>query len=414
MKILIVNSLDTIGGAAKASYRLHKALIEEGIDSTMLVQLKYGDDFTVIGQSSKISKLFNLIRPVLDQLPLKIFNKKTETIFSPSWFGFNSIIKKINEINPDIVHLNWITGGMIKIENLLKINSKIVWSLHDNWAFTGGCHIKWQCERFKDKCGKCPNLASKKDNDISRWVWKRKYRTFTKMNNLTIVGLSKWGIDSSKQSSLLKTKKHVLIPNPLNTSIYRPFNKPKARELWNLDINKKYILFGAISATKDINKGFSKLSTALEKVKNHSNVELVVFGSSKPKNPPKFKFKTHYVGELHDEISLVSLYSAVDVMVVPSLQEAFGQTASEAMSCGTPVVAFKTSGLIDIIDHKINGYLAIAFDTTDLANGIDWVLYNINYEDLCTKAREKVQKEFDSKVVAKKFIKLYKEILNQN
>lgn len=99
-------------------------------------------------------------------------------------------------------------------------------------------------------------------------------------------------------------------------------------------------------------------------------------------------------------------------MIVPSLQEAFGQTASEAMACGTPVVAFGHTGLLDIVDHKLNGYLAKPFDTTDLACGIEWVLDAKNYDALCQNAREKVVREFDSAIVAKKYISLYEEILN--
>ena len=94
-------------------------------------------------------------------------------------------------------------------------------------------------------------------------------------------------------------------------------------------------------------------------------------------------------------------------MIVPSLQEAFGQTASEAMACSTPVVAFGATGLLDIVDHKENGYLAKPFESKDLAKGIEWVLNSESYDKLCVNAREKVIKEFDSKVVAKKYIKLY-------
>ena len=168
-----------------------------------------------------------------------------------------------------------------------------------------------------------------------------------------------------------------------------------------------------MSATSDPRKGFKELSEAVVKMRKTDSIELVVFGSSKPQSAPDFGFKTYYLGCLSDDISLVTLYSAVDVMVVPSLQEAFGQTASESMACGTPVVAFCTTGLLDIIDHKLNGYLAKPFDTTDLKNGIEWVLNASNYDELCVNAREKVVREFDSKVVAKKYIELYEEILSE-
>ena len=412
MKVLIVNTSDIQGGAARAAYRLHKALLNEGIDSQMLVQKKSSDDYTVIGPISKIEKTFSFLRPQLDQLPVKFYKNRTKTLFSPSWIGNKKIIQKINEIDPDIVHLHWICGGMIKIEDLLKIKKPIVWSLHDNWAFTGGCHIKWDCEKYKNECGACPRLGSNKIKDLSKWVWDRKYKTFNKINNLTIIGLSKWVTECSKNSTLLKDKKHITLPNPIDTTVFKPFDKDKARELWNLPKNKKLILFGAMSATSDVNKGFKQLIEVLQKLNKTNEIEFVVFGSSKPKNAPEFGFKAHYVGKLEDDVSLVTLYNAVDVMVVPSLQENLSNTIMESLSCATPVVAFNIGGNSDMIEHQINGYLAKPFDTTDLKNGIEWVLNADNYDELCQNAREKVVKEFDSRVVAQKYIKLYEEVLN--
>ena len=153
MKILIVNTSDTGGGAARAAYRLHQALLAREIDSQMLVQHKGSDDFTVLSPTSKIKKGINLLRFTLDVFPVSFYKNRTKTLFSPAWLPFSGIVDKINEINPDIVHLHWICGGMIKIEDLAKIKAPIVWSLHDNWAFTGGCHIMWECEKYKENCG---------------------------------------------------------------------------------------------------------------------------------------------------------------------------------------------------------------------------------------------------------------------
>ena len=138
MKILIVNTSDIDGGAARAAYRLHKSLLQQGIDSQMLVQRKSSDDFTVLTEEKKTTKYFNKLRPIIDSIPVRFYKERTKTLFSPSWFGFGNIVDKINEINPDIVHLHWICGGMIKIEDIARINAPIVWSLHDMWAFTGG------------------------------------------------------------------------------------------------------------------------------------------------------------------------------------------------------------------------------------------------------------------------------------
>jgi glycosyltransferase involved in cell wall biosynthesis len=412
MNILIVNTCDISGGAARAAYRLHRSLLSAGIDSKMLVQTKKSDDYTVIPVygSSKIGKAFSLIRPTLDQIPVKFYINRIKAPFSPSWLPFSKVVEKINEINPDIVHLHWIAGGMIKIEDLAKINKPIVWTLHDEWAFTGGCHYSWNCERFSNSCGACSVLDSDKEYDLSKKVWIRKNKVFKKIN-MVIVSPSKWLYDCSKKSSLLKDKRHKVIPNPIDADLFKPVDKSISRKIWNLPQDKKLIAFGAISATSDIRKGFKELSEALYKIADKKNIELVVFGSSKPKNSPDFGFKTHYLGHLHDDISLTILYNAIDVMVVPSLQENLSNAIMESLACGTPVVAFKVGGNDDMVEHLKNGYLAKAFDIDDLRNGIEWVLNTPNYNELCKNAREKVLREFDNKIVAKKYIELYEEVL---
>ena len=215
-----------------------------------------------------------------------------------------------------------------------------------------------------------------------------------------------------KDSKIIDSEKIVQLPNPISTSTFKPNNLDSVLELWSLSGDKRYILYGAIDSTGDLNKGYNELLSALKFLRNDETIELVIFGSNRPVNELDLGFKTHYVGFLNDEISLVALYSLASVMVVPSIQESFGQTASEAMACATPVVAFNTSGLKDIVDHKVNGYLATSYDPQDLANGIHWVLNNEGYDDLCKNARNKILQSFDSNVVAKKYIETYNNILS--
>ena len=401
MKILIVNSNDIIGGASRAAFRLHESLLSEGVNSQMLVQHKKSNIPSVISTNSKIRKIFiNPFRPALDHILMKFIG--TKVLFSSSYMPFSEIIKQINHINPDIVHLHWVTGGMMKIEDLSKIKVPIIWSLHDMWPFTDGFHY----DGYYDVCRNRGTSMPK--NFLSDKVFYRKQEAYSKISNITIIGLSKWMSDCAKNSSLLKNKQHINLPNIIDTSIFKPFNKKKSKELWNLKSNKKIILFGTLNAADDPRKGFSELSKALRKL-TMRNIELVIFGSEKPKHPADFGFNTRYLGSIDDDESLAKLYSAADVMVVPSLQENLSNAIMESLACATPVVGFNIGGNKDMIEHKENGYLAKPFDVTDLKNGIEWTLKN----DLSTKAREKVLLNFDSKIVVKKYINLYKNILNQ-
>lgn len=399
MKILIVNISDLNGGAARASYRLHRALLCEGIESKMLVQYKVSDDYTVLTETSRSRKTFNILRSLIETIPIKIFKQKRKDFFSPSWFGFSNVVDKINKINPDIVHLHWINDGMIKIEDLVKIKSPIVWSLHDMWAFTGGYH-------YDDE-----NRDYLRDGSLlEKWIFKRKKRTFSKINNMTIIGLSHWLYESAKESFLLKNKKHVSLPNLIDIDKFKLIDKSVAQALFGLPNDKKLILFGAMNAGSDPRKGFSEFSMAL-KYLNDEKIELVVFGMSEPQESEELGFITHYMGNINDDVALIALYNSVNVVVVPSLQENLSNVVMESLACGVPVVAFDIGGNSDMIEHKQNGYLAKPFDSIDLANGIEWVIHNENYEELSKNARKKVVNYFDSKVVAKKYIELYKDIL---
>lgn len=400
------------GGAARAAYRLHRALLSSEVDSQMLVQSKISDDYTVIGPQGGLQRFASIVNPVLDSLLVRFYKSKRGTLFSPSLVSFRGIARKINKLNPDIVHLHWICGGMIGIGEIAKIKAPIIWSLHDDWAFTGGCHIKWECEKFKQQCGACPHLGSTAKYDLSRIIFNKKKKIFRRLKNIVIVGLSSWLASCAKESSLLKNISIINLPNLIDAQAFSPIDKNIARDLLGLPINKGLILFGAYNATNDINKGFKLLCDAL-KILKMDNIELVVFGSSKPMNPQIFKFRTHYLGHLHDDVSLRLLYSSSNVLVVPSLQEAFSQTALESFSCATPVVAYGATGIVDIIDHKKNGYLAKPYEAEDLARGIEWVLSHNDYFTLCKNARNKALNCFDEKIVIQKYIRLFKEVLEK-
>jgi len=409
MKVLIVNTSDSVGGAARAAYRLHKALIVFGIDSKMIVQSKQSNDSSVFGSQTKFGKGISVIRPTIDQIPVKLYKNKSKSLFSPAMTPFSNIVQQINDLNPDIVHLHWVCGGMMKIEDISRIKAPIVWSLHDMWAFTGGCHYDEECGRYQGNCGYCKVLNSNKEHDLSSCIIKRKNKSF-KNNDFIIVGLSQWLASAAKESYLFKDNKVVNLPNPIDTDLFKPFNKKQARQLWNLPENKKLILFGAVGATGDPRKGYRELMNALSKL-NIEDIELVVFGSSEPKGMPDLKFESHYIDRLYDDISLITLYNACDVMVVPSIQENLSNSIMESLSCGVPVVSFDIGGNSDMVEHYKNGYLAKPFNSNDLANGIDWVINNIHYNDIALNARGKIVREYDINKVVKNYIELYKTVL---
>ncbi|QZZ22102.1 glycosyltransferase family 4 protein [Leptothermofonsia sichuanensis E412] len=409
MKVLHLSTSDIDNGGARAAYRLHQGLQALQCDSQMLVRAKFSSDDSVTAERSLITKL----GPPASSLPLRFYPQRNATMFSPQWFP-DVITARARQIDPDIVHLHWVCNGFLQIESLPRFAKPLVWTLHDMWPFTGGCDYVRDCTHYQKSCGSCPQLGSNRSRDLSRQVWQRKVKAWKNIN-LVIVATSRWMADCACSSSLFQDRRIEVIPLGLDTEKYKPINQRIARELLNLPQEKPLVLFGAINATSDQRKGFHLLSDALKCLGQTGwadQLEVIVFGSSKPATSVDLGFKAHYLGRLHDDLSLALAYSASDVMVTPSIQEAFGQTASEALSCGTPVVAFNTTGLQDIVDHQLNGFLATPFEVEDLAKGIVWVLEDSDrHQKLRFQARQKSLREFASQTQAQRYLSLYQEIL---
>lgn len=412
MRILHL-STNASGGAARAACRLHQGLRGIGLDSRMLVQFTYGSDPTVIGPTTLAERAMAKLRRYLDSSLVRLYRQRQDALFSPAVLP-DRLGSRIAALDADIVHLHWVAFGFLGVESLKGFQKPLVWTLHDMWPFTGGCHIDNDCGRYRDSCGLCPILSSSKERDLSRWVWRRKHRAWQGLN-LIVVTPSRWLADCARGSSLFKDLPIEVIPLGVDITRFRPADQHLARELFSLPHDKKLILWGTTGRISNQLKGFQFLEAGLHelaKMGQAASVELVVFGASEPLDPPALPVKTHFLGHLHDDVSLALLYAAGDVLVVPSPRENFPQVAVEAMACGLPVVAFGTTGLLDIVDHQHNGYLAEPFSPESLARGIAWTLEDPGpRQDLSRRAKQKAEHEFALPVMAQRYADLYTEIL---
>jgi glycosyltransferase involved in cell wall biosynthesis len=412
MKILYLNGADVEGGAAKAATRLLQAVHAKGADARLHVQRKSGDDSLVDGPGSPLARAFGFARPTIEQLLLGIGPEKTIGPFCAAYLP-DGLARLAFDPAPDIIHLHWV-ARMMRLETLAGFKVPLVWTMHDSWAFTGGCYLPGDCTRYRESCGKCPVLDSSEDADLSRRIWERKKRAWRGLD-LTVVTPSKWMADCAMSSSLFHDVRVEVIPNGIDIHRFRPSDRNTARDAFSLPHDKKLILFGAKEATSDRNKGFHLLVEALRQlasVPGHDRMELVIFGSTEAAPPPDCGLRTHYLGWQQDEANLAQLFSAADLFVLPSLQENLPYTVMEAMACGIPCVAFNQGGVSDLIDQEQNGYLAHPYEATDLARGIAWVLENEErWNGLASHARQKVEQEFAVEKVAERHLALYWEIL---
>lgn len=424
-----------MGGAAIACLRLLAILEQtEGVEVTMLVQEKKRDNPNVQAIAETwLQKKLAFVRFVQERLYFKFQekNKEIRFAFSPANSGIDISEHPLVQ-EADIIHLHWINFGFLSLkslEKLFKLNKPIVWTLHDMWAFTGGCHHSGDCENFQISCGNCVQyLKNPSPTDLSNKIWQRKNAILDRSlrlrsgngqlqsgRNITIVGCSQWLSNRAKKSSLLKDFSVKAIPNPLDTNLFSPQNKAEARTKLGLPIDKKLILFVAAKVSV-IWKGFSYFQESLEILKSqHSHnedIELVVLGESDAETIQKLPFKAHALGRISDVNQIVLVYSAADVFVTSSIQENLPNTIMEAMACGTPAVGFEVGGIPEMIEHQQNGmppngFLAKYKSSESLAEGMKWVLFEANHEELSKNARQKVIDNYSEKVVLEQYLEVY-------
>ena len=373
MKVLQLNYSDINGGAARAAYRIHHALPNSGINSQMLVNVASSGDWTVQRPTGKLAKASHRVRPHLVTPLILLLHTDNHVLHSPAVLP-SRWPERLNASDADVVHLQWVQHEMLSIADIARIRKPIVWTLHDMWAFCGAEHYTTD-HRWRDGYRRDNRPAYESGFDLNRQTWQRKCKHWRRP--LQIVCPSQWLAVCVRSSALMHDWPVAVVPYPVDTDRWQPIDQRLARQLLGLPQDCPLLLFGAIGGGKDPRKGMDLLLAALAHLRTEPSLQtlqLVVFGQLAPQSPPQLGFPVHYIGHLHDDLSLRALYSAADVMVIPSRQDNLPNTGLEAHACGTPVVAFDTGGLPDIVANHITGALAEPFEPASLAAAIRWVV----------------------------------------
>lgn len=417
MKVLFVNTNDISGGAARAAMRIMRGVQQSGVEAQMFVKDKYSKSPDVIPLSTYTPSsnwLLYIFKWVIQKFKNRyhMFKwhpyKRTKLNVFMSDLRYTDIHGALQKLDYDIVHLHWINNRFLDIRELAKIHKPIVWTLHDSWPFCGVCHVPYDCKNYQTRCGACPMLGSKEVQDLAYEIFEKKLAIYQNLN-LHIVTPSKWLCECTKKSALFGRFPIQVIPNCIDTDLFRPLDKAETRSKLGLSLQKKYLLFGAMHATTDRNKGFKMLLSAI-KCLSCTDVELIIYGTDEKLEQYLIPIPYRVMGYIRNDEEMAQLYNVADVTIVPSLSENLSNTIMESLSCGTPVVAFNIGGNSDMIDHQQNGYLAEEKNAEDLANGIQWCLNKNADGKLSSGAREKVMKTFSTSIVAEQYKNLYRTL----
>lgn len=408
MRILQVSESDNIGGAAIATSRLND-LLNSNIcfESELLVNRKKTNGLRIIFPTSIFDRFYAKLMPhiLIKYNTIKFGTSALTILKSKSSFFF---LKSIKNSKFDILHLHWVNNGFVGLDDLNLINKQIVWTLHDNWLFTAGCHSTQGCDKFADSCNECPKIANKKFQHNLDLQFSEKLDKLQKLKDkINIVVPSQWMYENAKKSKILNGFKINIIPNFIDVDLFTPKDKANSKEKLGFEKEAKYLLFGATDPINDSNKGFYYIQK-MASAGALNGYKLIIFGKVNNHDQVKLDIPFIIMDSVYDKNKLVLLYNVAELVIMPSIHESFGQVAAEAMSCGIPVLCFDTTGLKDVVDHKINGYKAELKNVNDLIEGFNWIISNA---DLNKSARLKIVNSFSEEIILKKYQLFYSNLL---
>jgi len=417
MRVVHLSTSDSSGGAARAAYRLHTGLRRIGVDSSMLVEEKKTDDPHVRRFKPPADFLSRLKRRMRRKAIARDGARYPNRPASLDWFSDDrtpygdQLVAELPSC--DVINLHWVAGFVDYggfFPAAARLGVPLVWRLADMNAFTGGCHYDDGSGKFTDRCGACHQLGSSDQIDLSRQIWLRKKAALAQVpkDALHLVATSRWIAAEAKRSSLLADRDVTIIPNGLDVRDFAPRDMKFSRDFFDLPPGAKIVLFAADSAAT-VRKGFAYLAEALQGMTGVENLLLVSVGGGDPKITG---LPHRHLGRIRDDRVLSLAYSAADVYVIASLQESFGQTVSESLACGTPVVAFASGGIVDMVRPGVTGELAPTRDVPALRDAVRRVLSDpAKRSQMSENCRRIAVAEYSLEVQAKSYETLYRSLI---
>lgn len=315
----------------------------------------------------------------------------------------------------DIVHVHNTHGGFLNLRAVSALSriKPVVWTLHDEWSYTGHCASTLGCERWRNGCGECPHLTIYPaiSLDSTRILARMKARSYEK-GRFLVTAPSEWLVQRARES-ILKSREVRHVPNGIDTTIFHPRNRAAVRETLGLPQDKKIVMFAADAATINPLKGYDYLSKAFAHPRLSARNDLLLLGIGGTAGDIRGEFEVRWEGRIDNSRIMAAYYAAADLFVLPSLAENSPLTVLEAMACGVPVVAFDVGGVPELVIHKKTGYLANYRDISDLAEGIGYILELVpeEYNEISDACCRMIQNSHTLSQVGADYLGLYGEVM---
>jgi glycosyltransferase involved in cell wall biosynthesis len=424
MRIVHMDSSDARGGGARASFRVHVGLRRRGHESKVFVVYRLTHDPDVVAFVPEALGPVGRVRRRLRKLRVRADFARYRRTRPPRMWRFSdartehrdAVGRQLLRLLPaDVLNLHSVVG-MIDYEHffpLLPPDLPVVWRMPEMAPFTGGCHYDEGCGRFVGRCGACPQLGSSDPNDLSRQTWQRKERALRCMaGRVHLVAPSRWIGEQAGRSSLFGQFPVTVIPNAMDTDEWTPVDRPAARSALALPPGARVVLFAAADTLNRI-KGFAYAAEAVAALADVPDVTLLSVGHNDPPVPASVRHV--HLGPINGDRLLRLVYAASDVCAVPSLAESFGQTVTEAMACGTPIVGFDTGGLRDTVREGATGYLVPPADAPAMAAALRRVLTDPDLRArLGAESRRIAVAEYGLALQAERYERLYEAVVEES
>ncbi len=409
--LLVAHSFS--GGAGRAAERLFKAVSTHESGSLSFLGLvgerDRGKEPIVTDSISKFQP--STFQKIAIEVPTRLARlaggPKDSGLLSPPLIN-TGLLHRINHSKPDVVNLHWLGHNTLSIKEIARIGAPIVWTLHDEWFYRGTEHYGDDSRPYQGY-SKVPG-SSGRLFDLNRMVWNLKRRHWT--TPMTLVSPSNWLAKNASNSVIGRHHTIHVVPNPLDTDFWTPIPKVEAAKTLNLDPGRVYVLSGSLAADSDPRKGKDLVMKALEGVSGlhalPTKTEVLFFGGT-PHQGRIGPFNYRDLGTL-DNAQLRAAYSLSSVLLFGSRQDNLPQTATEATSCGAPVIAFNVGGVPDIVSHGETGFLIEPFDTTQMSRALEALLNNRSLQTtMGSNAKRKAQGLWSEQVVSAQYRDIFLE-----